>query len=82
MENQKKIPTSIRELMPDGYLSQLIDRTGSKSYSNLAQIVRSQHHTSKYWPAVLSLAEATNPAGYAAWVEANPDKLPVVKQAA
>jgi hypothetical protein len=82
MENLKKPPTGIRDLMPDGYLSQLMDRTGSRSYSNLAQIVRSQHHTSKYWPSVLALAEATNPTGYAAWVEANPDKLPVLKQAA
>jgi hypothetical protein len=75
-------PPKIRDLMPQGYLAQLVDRTGCASYSNLAQLVRNQHSTSKYWPAVLALAEVTNPQGYAAWVEANPDKLPVVKQAA
>jgi hypothetical protein len=82
MENLKKPPTGIRDLMPEGYLSQLMDRTGSRSYSNLAQIVRTQHYTSKYWPAVLALAKATNPEGYAAWVAANPDMVPAVAQAA
>jgi hypothetical protein len=82
MENLKKPPTGIRDLMPEGYLAQLMATTGSRSYSNLAQIVRTQHYTSKYWPAVLALAEATNPTGYAAWAAANPEMLPAVAQAA
>jgi hypothetical protein len=82
MENLKKLPTTIRDLMPEGYLAQLMATTGSRSYSNLAQIVRTQHYTSKYWPAVLALAEATNPVGYAAWAAANPEMLPAVAQAA
>jgi hypothetical protein len=39
--------------------------------SNLSQIVRLKHTASKYWPAVLALAETTNP-----------NKLPTVPQAA
>jgi hypothetical protein len=83
MQN-KKIPplTSIRDLMPDNYTVELAKRTGSKNVSNLSQIVRLEHTASKYWPAVLALAEATNPKGYAAWAAANPDKLPAVPQAA
>lgn len=69
-------PPKIRELMPDGYLSQLVSSTGSKNYSNLAQIVRNEHTTSKHWPAVLALAKQTDPTRYAAWAAANPDKLP------
>lgn len=68
--------------MPEGYLAILVDRTGCMSYSNLAQIVRNQFFNSKYWPAVLKLAEETNPAGYATWAAANPDKVPAVAQAA
>lgn len=75
-------PQKIRELMPEGYLGQLVDATGSKNYSNLAQIVRNEHSTSKHWPAVLALAEATHPARFAAWAAANPDKLPAVPAAA
>ncbi|TPG66097.1 hypothetical protein EAH73_12060 [Hymenobacter nivis] len=64
--------------MPEGYLAQLMDRTKCMSYANLSQLVRNQHHTSKYWPAILALAEETNPEGFAAWAAANPDKLPQV----
>lgn len=71
MENLKKPPT-IRDLMPEGYLAQLVERTGCKNYSNLAKIVRYEHTTSKFWPAVASLAEDTNPQGFATWTEANP----------
>jgi hypothetical protein len=75
-------PPKIRALMPEGYLGVLVERTGCMSYSNLAQIVRNQFSNSKYWPAVLALAQETNAEGYAAWAAANPDKLPAVAQAA
>lgn len=78
----KPPPLKIRALMPDGYLATLVERTGCMNYSNLAQIVRNQFHKSKYWPAVLALAEETNPQGFAAWAAQNPDKLPAVAQAA
>lgn len=75
-------PPKLRQLMPEGYLSLLADRTGCTSMPDLSQIVLRERSTSKYWPAVLALAEATNPTGYAAWVAANPDKLPAVAQTA
>lgn len=75
METLKKPPT-IRDLMPESYLGQLVASTGCKNYSNLAKIVRYEHTTSKFWPAVLALAEAAKPEAYAAWAAANPDKLP------
>jgi hypothetical protein len=76
-------PLKIRDLMPEGYLAILVDLTGCMSYSNLAQIVRNQFFKSKYWPAILKLAEETNPQGYALWAAANPDKVPAaVAQAA
>jgi hypothetical protein len=82
MENLKKPPLRIRDLMPDNYTVELAKRTGCKNVSNLSQIVRLEHSASKYWPAVLALAEVTNPEGYAAWAAANPDMVPVVAQAA
>ena len=82
MKNPQKPPTSIRDLMPDNYTVELAKLTGSKNVSNLSQIVRLEHAASKYWPAVLALAEKTNPQGYARWAAANPDKLPAVAQAA
>jgi hypothetical protein len=82
MEQQKKIPLSIRELMPGNYTVELAKLTGSKNLSNLSQIVRLEHSASKYWPAVLALAEATNPEGYTAWAAANPNMVPAVAQAA
>jgi hypothetical protein len=75
-------PTKIRDLMPEGYLAKLIELTGCKNYSNLAQIVRNEHSTSKHWPAILRFAEETNPAGFALWAAAHPDKLPTVAVAA
>jgi hypothetical protein len=82
MRNPQKPPTSIRDLMPDNYTVELAKRTESKNVSNLSQIVRLEHTRSKYWPAVLALAEETNPAGFALWAAANPDKVPTVAQAA
>lgn len=61
----------MRELMPDGFLGMLADRTGCKSVPDLSQIVLRERTTSKYWPAVLALALETNPAGYAAWEAAH-----------
>jgi len=81
-QNPNPPPTSIRDLMPDNYTVELAKRTGSKNVSNLSQIVRLEHTRSKYWPAVLKLAQETNPEGYASWAAANPDKLPAVAQAA
>ncbi len=75
-------PPKLRDLMPDGFLGTLADKTGCTSVPDLSQIVRRERSRSKYWPAVLALAEATNPQGYAAWAAANPDKLPAVPQAA
>lgn len=75
-------PPKLRQLMPEGYLSLLADRTGCTSMPDLSQIVLRERSGSKYWPAVLALAEATNPQGYAAWAAQNPDKLPTVAQAA
>jgi hypothetical protein len=69
-------PVKIRDLMPQGFLERLMNSTGSKSYSGLAHIVRDQHYTSSFWPAVLQLAEETNPEGFAAWAAANPDMVP------
>lgn len=76
------VPQKIRELMPDGYLPLLVASTGSKNYSNLAQIVRNEHTTSKHWPAVLALAEQTDPVRYALWAATNPEKLPAPAVAA
>ena len=82
MENSKiPPPTSIRDLMPDNYTVELAKSTGSKNVSNLSQIVRLEHTNSKYWPAVLKLAQETNPQGYATWAAANPDKVPVAQAA-
>jgi hypothetical protein len=81
-KSSKSPPQSIRDLMPDNYTVTLAQRTGCKNVSNLSQIVRLEHTNSKYWPAVLTLAQETNPQGYAAWVAAHPDKVPPVPQAA
>ena len=82
MKNPLKPPTSIRDLMPDNYTVELAKRTESKNVSNLSQIVRLEHTRSKYWPAVLALAQETNPTGYATWAAANPDKVPAAAVAA
>jgi len=77
MEKSTASP-SVRDLMPSGYLSILADRTNSTSTPDLAQIVLRERYSSKHWPAVLALAEETNPEGYAQWAAANPEKLPKV----
>ena len=76
-------PPGIRKLMPEGFLGTLADRTGCTSMPDLSQIVLRERTNSKYWPAVLKLAEETNPTGFATWAAANPDKVPAaVAQAA
>ena len=75
-------PPGIRKLMPEGFLGTLADRTGCTSMPDLSQIVLRERTNSKYWPAVLALAQETNPQGYATWAAANPDKVPTVAQAA
>jgi hypothetical protein len=74
-------PPGIRNLMPEGFLGTLADRTGCTAMPDLSQIVLRQRSRSKYWSAVLQLAQETNPEGYTAWAAANPDKLPAVPQA-
>lgn len=61
----------MRELMPDGFLGTLADRTGCKSVPDLSQIVLRERTTSKYWPAVEALAKQTNPEGFARWQAAH-----------
>ena len=61
----------MRELMPDGFLGTLADRTGCKSVPDLSQIVLRERTTSKYWPAVEALAKETNPTGFAQWEAAH-----------
>lgn len=71
MKILKNDPPRIRELMPDNYTVALAARTGCKNVSNLSQIVRLEHTASKYWPAVVQLAQETNPAGFARWEAAH-----------
>ncbi len=75
-------PPKLRQLMPEGFLGTLADRTGCTSVPDLSQIVLRERSNSKYWPAVLALAQQTNPQGYAAWAALNPDKVPALPQAA
>ncbi|WP_460500746.1 hypothetical protein [Hymenobacter agri] len=63
-------PPTMRELMPKGFLPLLCKRTGSGNLSNMSQVVNLENTNSSYWPAVLQLAEETNPAGFQAWQEA------------
>jgi hypothetical protein len=72
MSSTKKM----RELMPAGFLRLLSDRTGCANDPVLTTVIARERHTSKYWPAVVKLAQETNPAGYDDWATANPEKLP------
>jgi len=78
MDPEKKAPQRIRELMPAGFSRTLVERTGCKQKQTMSDVVLSENPRAKYWPAVLQLAEETDPAGYAAWAAANPEKLPAV----
>lgn len=68
----------MRALMPPGFVGTLADRTGLTDPAAISKLVKYEQASSRYWPAVLTLAEQTDPAGYAQWAEANPDKLPKV----
>jgi len=61
-----KVPT-IRELMPNGFLRELIARTKCRQSAYLSNIVLCESVGSKYWPAVEALAQETNPEGFASW---------------
>jgi hypothetical protein len=76
MENLKKPPT-MRELMPDGFTRTLGQETGFDR-TVISNLVNLEQHTRRGWPAVVALAEKTNPDGYAQWAAAYPDKLPKV----
>jgi hypothetical protein len=80
-QSAEKSPPTMRDLMPKGFLPLLCKRTGSGNLSNMSQVVNLENAKSGFWPAVLALAEETNPADYAAWAAANPDKLPVPQAA-
>jgi len=73
-ETQNKAP-SIRDLMPEGFTRTLQARTGCKQKSTVADVVMSESTRSKYWPAVLQLAEETNPDGFARWQAAQPEAV-------
>jgi hypothetical protein len=62
--------------MPAGFSRTLVERTGCKQKQTMSDVVLSENPRAKYWPAVLQLAEETDPTAYAAWAAANPDKLP------
>lgn len=81
MDNITTAP-KLRHLMPQGFLGTLADSTGCTSVPDLSQIVLRERSSSKHWPAVLALAEKSNPEGFALWAAANPDKLPAERQAA
>jgi hypothetical protein len=85
MKSQEKVENSaanaemlpkIRPLMPEGFISKLADETGMSDPAAISNMVRMQQYRKAGWPAVLALAEKHNPAGFAAWVVANPDKVP------
>ena len=75
MAVEKNVPQRIRELMPAGYTRLLVERTDCKQKQTFSDIVLTENPRVKYWPAVLALAEETDPAGFAAWAAAHPEKL-------
>ncbi|WP_400190717.1 hypothetical protein [Hymenobacter sp. B81] len=54
-------------MMPDGFIKRLSQLTGCKYPGTLSSVVNLENTTSKYWPAVETLARETNPAGFAQW---------------
>ncbi|MCC3156469.1 hypothetical protein LJ737_04425 [Hymenobacter sp. 15J16-1T3B] len=57
----------IRQLMPDGFLRTIAERTGCTQRATLSGVVNYEQTSSKYWPAVEQLARETNPDGFAEW---------------
>lgn len=78
MAPEKKAAVRIRDLMPAGFTRTLRERTTCRDKSAIADVVNSENAGSKYWPAVLVLAEETDPSRYAAWAAEHPEKLPAV----
>ena len=64
-------PPTMRALMPAGFLPLLCKRTKSANLSNMSQVVNLENTRSAFWPAVVQLAQETNPAGYARWEAAH-----------
>jgi hypothetical protein len=81
MLKQKRPPT-IKEVLGEGWFKGVALHTGVKDSGTLSRLVNLEYHTSKHWPAVLEYAQKVNPAGFATWAAANPDKVPAVAQAA
>jgi hypothetical protein len=75
MDTKKNVPQHIRELMPPGYTRILMNRTNCHQKQTVSDAVLAENPRSKYWPAILQLAEETNSTGYAQWVAARPEKL-------
>jgi hypothetical protein len=71
-------PTKIRQLMPQGFGPLLADATGMTDPSAISRLVNYEQVSNRNWPAVVALAEKTNPDGFAKWAAANPEKLPKV----
>jgi hypothetical protein len=75
MDTLKKPPT-MRGLMPEGFIRTLATKTGMTDPAAISKLVNHEQAGSKHWPIVLTLAEESNPAGFASWAAANPEKLP------
>ena len=82
MAAEKKVPETLRELMPHGYTRKLMKATGCLQRQSMCDLVLTENPRAKYWPAALELAEQTDPEGYALWAAAHPEKLPAVAVAA
>lgn len=81
MENLTETPTTIKQVLGEGWMTPLAHRSGVKDSSTLSRLVNWEKSTSKHWPAVLDYAKHVNPDGYAAWAAANPDKVPTSQAA-
>lgn len=80
-DTQEKQPT-IKEVLGEGWMKPLAQRSGVKDSATLSRLVNLEYHTSKHWPAVLEYARKVNPLGFASWAAANPDKVPAAAEAA
>lgn len=71
-----EVAITIRSLMPAGFLGILVRRCKLNTTRYLQEVIALENATYKNWGEVLKLAKETNPAGFAAWAAANPEKLP------
>jgi hypothetical protein len=62
--------------MPAKHLRTLAKRCNLNTMRYMQEVIDLENAGYKYWPEVLKLAEETNPAGFAQWAAANPEKLP------